>query len=202
VECGELAGSGKKVYGGEIANAFKVSGSMFNLKLETKMLLPYEQLSAHSKVWIYQADRSLLESEVAAINEKIAAFLEQWTAHNKDLKTFGKIYYHQFLVLMIDESHTTASGCSIDSSVNFLKEIEQQYKLSLFDRLNIAYKLNDKIKTVSQDEFIKLFNDGVIDKNTIVFNNLVATKKELELNWEVPLKHSWHWKSLVTSISS
>ena len=48
------------------------------------------------------------------------------------------------------------------------------------------------------NEFEKLFSQGILHDNSIVFNNLIITKKELESNWEIPLKDSWH-KNLVSA---
>jgi hypothetical protein len=36
-----------------------------------------------------------------------------------------------------------------------------------------------------------------ITSNTVVFNNMVATKAEFEKNWEVTADKSWHKRFLV-----
>jgi hypothetical protein len=93
---------------------------------------------------------------------------------------------------VVDESQAGASGCSIDKSVRFMKELEVQYNINLFDRFNLAYKQDNIIRSVPRNQFEELIKAGTITQNTIVFNNLVQTLAELETKWEVPLKDSWH----------
>jgi hypothetical protein len=47
-------------------------------------------------------------------------------------------------------------------------------------------------------EFQTLINDGKVDDQTLVFNNLVSTKNELDSNWQIPLHKSWHKRLLST----
>jgi len=104
----------------------------------------------------------------------------------------GEVIHHQFIVLSVDEQVAGASGCSIDKSVALMKEIEQQFNINLFDRFRIAYKLNHEIKSCSREDFEKMIEIGEVKEDTLVFNNLIQTRKELENNWEIPLKKSWH----------
>ncbi len=93
---------------------------------------------------------------------------------------------------MVDESQAGASGCSIDKSVYFIKEIENVLQINLFDRLTFAYKDGNEIKTAQRDDFARLFNEGKINYETMVFNNLVKTKKDFDETWLIPLRASWH----------
>ena len=151
-----------------------------------------------SKVWIYQANRILNDKEVLQINQLLEGFVNQWTAHNKDLKAFGKVYYSAFILLMVDETQEHVSGCSIDASYRFLKQLESSFNITLFDRFSIAYKENGSLKIVPKIQFEQLLKEGKITDETIVFNNLVNTKEALESKWEIPLKESWH-KQLLTN---
>ena len=150
------------------------------------------EFSSHSRVWIYQSDRKLTSDEVLQIQINLDNFTHSWTAHNNQLKAKAEVRYNRFLVLIVDESQAGASGCSIDKSVNFMKQIEQQYGIVLFDRFNLAYRSGDNILSVPRHEFEILIREGVITQDTLVFNNLVQTLEELQTKWEVPLKDSWH----------
>jgi hypothetical protein len=151
------------------------------------------EISENSRVWIYQANRTFNSEEEKHILQKLAGFTSQWQAHGHQLTALAEIRYHRFIVLMVDESKVGASGCSIDTSVHLLKEIERQFNVSLFDRFNIAYRpAPGEIDSCSRNEFEKLLVSGLITENTIVFNNLIQTVKELNSKWEVPLKDSWH----------
>lgn len=146
---------------------------------------------AESKVWVYQASRDIDETETFEINQLLKRFVAQWTAHNRELNGWGSILYDRFIVLMVDETKAPASGCSIDSSVHFLQEIERQYNLSLFDRLHLAYLKGDQLKTTHRSEVGSLAETGELTPETLVFNNMVTTKQGLNEQWLVPLRESW-----------
>ena len=158
----------------------------------------YDNLSPQSKVWIYQSERSFTPTEEAAINQQLQQFTTQWAAHGSALQAYGKIYHAQFIVLLVDETAYNASGCSIDTSVKFLKSLEQQYQLNLFNRLLVTY-LNDKnqVKSLSLADFKLQLAQNTLNQHTIVFNNLVQTKAEFEQQWQVPVAQSWHKQLLV-----
>jgi len=150
------------------------------------------EISENSRVWIYQANRILNPEEEKQIQQELDSFTSQWQAHGHQLTALAEIRYHRFIILMVDEARAGATGCSIDKSVNLMKEIEKQFDITLFDRFNIAYRSAEEIESGSRDEFEKLLASGEITENSIVFNNLVQTLKELNSKWEVPLKDSWH----------
>jgi hypothetical protein len=150
------------------------------------------QISENSRIWIYQSNRELQPVEQEQIQRGLNAFTSQWLAHGHQLTALAEIRYHRFIILMVDEDRAGATGCSIDKSVNLMKEIEDEFKVSLFDRFNIAYRDGDAIKSCSRAEFENLISSGTINENTLVFNNLVPTVRELNTQWEVPLKDSWH----------
>lgn len=146
------------------------------------------------RIWIYQADRFLNENEEQLILDRLYSFTSQWTAHGRPLAATAEIRYHRFVILMVDDSVSTPSGCSIDKSVHLLKEIEEETGLKLFDRMQIAYRNGEQINVVSREAFEKLMAEGIVNTDTIVFNNLIASYPELENKWEVPVKDSWHAK--------
>ncbi|RVU00109.1 ABC transporter ATPase [Mucilaginibacter limnophilus] len=150
------------------------------------------QFSQHSRVWIYQSDRQLTDAETAEIEQYLNAFAIGWTAHNHQLLAKGEVRYNRFLILIIDEAQAGASGCSIDKSVRFMKDLELRYDINLFDRFNLAYRSGDEVLSAPRAEFEELIQQGVITPDTIVFNNLAKDLTELETKWEVPFKQSWH----------
>jgi hypothetical protein len=151
-------------------------------------------MNHQSRVWVYQSNRVLSPQEKATISNNLINFTKSWTAHNQKLKAAFEIKYNRFLVLIVDETEAGASGCSIDKSVHLMKELEQQFNIDLFDRFNIAYKVEDQVKSASKEAFEELIKTGAIDSNTIVFNNLVPDYGQYLEKWEVPLKDSWHAK--------
>jgi hypothetical protein len=150
------------------------------------------QFSENSRVWVYQADRKLTVSEVQQIQDELNSFATGWTAHNNQLKAKGEVKYDRFLILTVDENQAGASGCSIDKSVRFIKDIEQQFSINLLDRFNLAYREGSEVLSAPRHVFEDMIKQGSINTNTVVFNNMVQNLKELQTKWEVPFKDSWH----------
>jgi hypothetical protein len=152
----------------------------------------YAQMHPASRVWVYQSNQEISDETAELLKVEIANFVTQWTAHNKALKAWGQLIENRFIVLMVDESQAGASGCSIDKSVAFVKHCEEKAAVNFFDRFNFAYRVGDKIESADRTEFERLFKNGVLTDETIVFNNLVNSKTEFEEKWQVALGESWH----------
>jgi sRNA-binding regulator protein Hfq len=152
----------------------------------------YQQLPDDTRIWIYQANRQLSDNEVSSIREFAEEFVNIWTAHGAKLKAAVEVFHKQFVIVFADEKQAKASGCSIDKSVRFIKQIEIQLKITLLDRNLITYKVGDNIITCTRKEFSNLAENKRITADTLVFNNLITTKGEINSNWLVPLKDSWH----------
>ena len=155
-----------------------------------KNLLP-ENLHADSRVWIYQCERAFNEIETNQINELLHEFTKTWTSNGAKVKGFGQVFFNQFIVLMADETASEVSGCSTDSSVRMIKNIEETYQVNLFNRQLLGFFINEKIELIPLQEIQKSFESELINTETLYFNNIVLHKKELEENWIIPLKNSW-----------
>ena len=160
------------------------------------MLIDFESLPDNSRIWIYQCNRSFSLEELAEITAGLNAFLTQWTAHGSDLKAGFEIKYNRFIIIGLDQAEASASGCSIDASVHYIQNLEQQFKIDLLDKMNVSYKQGEFIAYKTLKDFKKMAKQRAISKNTVVFNNLVATKQEYLENWEVPASESWHARFL------
>lgn len=156
------------------------------------MLAEFESLPETSRVWIYQANRSFSADELAELKEALDSFVTEWTAHGQDLKAGYEIRYNRFVILGLDQSQTSASGCSIDASVHFIQHLEKKYNVELLDKMNVSYKQGDFVAYKSLLDFKKMAKQKAVSAKTIVFNNLVATKGEYLEHWEVPASESWH----------
>lgn len=149
-----------------------------------------------ARVWIYQADRPFPREAVPAVRTRVRQFVEQWVSHNRRLQAYGDVLHDRFIVLMVDERHAGASGCSIDSSVYFLKALQQDYGVDLFDRMRFSYLDGEDVETVDRETFERRFREGAITEETLVFDPLVATKGDLDRRFIKPLKDSWHLRLL------
>ena len=156
------------------------------------MIVDFDVISEESRIWIYQSNRTLSITEINEIESKIKDFLISWTAHGSDLQASFIIKYSRFIVISLNESFNLATGCSIDSSVRFIQDLEEEYNVSLLDKMNVSYRHGEFIAYKPLIEFKKMIKNRSISKKTIVFNNLINSKSEFLNNWEVPIEESWH----------
>jgi hypothetical protein len=149
-----------------------------------------------SKVWVYQSSRLFFISEALQIEEMLEQFVDGWKSHGADVKGYANVFFGQFIVLMADESATGISGCSTDSSVRIIKEIEQKMNVQLFERQTLAFIVKGKVQLLPLSQLSYAVKNDFINGDTLYFNNTVLTKKELLQNWIIPLKESWLAKRL------
>lgn len=147
-----------------------------------------------TRVWIYQCDRELTAEEDEKVKALTTDFIKGWAAHNVKLKAAGEVYFRRFVCLFADESAAGASGCSIDSSVRFVQELERMLSTSLTNRLRMTYLDGKEVKAIHLNALPASYNSGTITGETLVFNNLAATLGDMRINWPMPLKDSWHIK--------
>jgi hypothetical protein len=160
------------------------------MKLEYKYLLD-GNFHPDSRVWIYQSSRLFSLGEALEIELLLKKFAAEWMSHGVPVKGAGYLFFGQFIVLMADETTTGVSGCSTDSSVRLIKEIEQRFAVNMFDRITLAFVVKDKVQLLPLSQLQYAIENNFIVAETLYFNNLVQTKKELEENWIIPVKESW-----------
>jgi hypothetical protein len=95
----------------------------------------FPDFTDQSRLWMYLSDRPFSNDEVSSIAQELNKFMLSWSAHNKKLKSSGGILFNQMLLVVVDEDFEHASGCSIDSSVRFVKEMGVKYKVDFFNRM-------------------------------------------------------------------
>lgn len=155
------------------------------------MQFPFENMPSHARVWVYQASRNLNTTELIKAEDALAAFTEDWNSHGHGLSSSYKVFYNRFIVIAVDETAYGASGCSIDKSVNLMKELEQMMGLTLLDKMQIAYLQNDEIADIDFRNVKTAITDNILRTDTIIFNNLVNSMEELKNSWKQPAGDSW-----------
>ncbi|NJB81721.1 ABC transporter ATPase [Wenyingzhuangia aestuarii] len=156
------------------------------------MYVPYHTLPDTARVWIYQSNRKFTAQEQEQVGKMATDFVEQWTRHGENVKGSFTILYDQFLIIAVDQSFVEVSGCSIDASVKLVQQIQVQFQVDMLNKLAVAYKESEEIVIAPMNHFAALAKENKVTPNTVVFNNMVNTKKGVETQWEVPAKDSWH----------
>ncbi|MEO8721838.1 MAG: hypothetical protein ABI297_00945 [Ginsengibacter sp.] len=160
------------------------------MNIHFQELIP-DDFDNNSRVWVYQSNRAFSLSEVLSLQELLENFTKEWNSHGSSVKGFANLFFGQFLVIMADETHTKIGGCSTDSSIRFIKNIQKDYNTQLLDRQMLAFIVNEKIQLVPLPEVNHSIEDEFITSETLYFNNTILTKKELLNNWIIPVKDSW-----------
>ncbi len=160
------------------------------MDLDIEQHLPAD-FNDNSRVWIYQSSRLFFMSEALDMEDMLTDFAANWKSHGAPVKGYANLFFGQFIVLMADETATGVSGCSTDSSVHLIKSIEEKYKVQLFDRLNLAFIIKDKVQLLPLNQLEYAVHNNFITGNTLYFNNTVLTKKDLIQKWIIPVKDSW-----------
>jgi hypothetical protein len=153
-------------------------------------LLPAE-FDDSSRVWIYQSSRLFSITEVFQIEDMLSEFKGSWNSHGVPVIGYANLFFGQFIILMADERASMVSGCSTDSSVRLIKEMENRFNVQLFDRQLLAFFIKDKVQLLPLSQLAFAAGNGFIQPETLYFNNTVLTKTELENDWIIPVKNSW-----------
>ena len=95
------------------------------------MYIPFDNLPEESKIWIYQSNRKFSDEEMAEIEVGLKDFVENWAAHGTGLEASYQLKYNRFIILAVNQEIQMATGCSIDSSVQFIQNLEQKYSVDL-----------------------------------------------------------------------
>jgi hypothetical protein len=147
--------------------------------------------ASDSRVWVYQSSRLFSFTEALHVEDLLTNFVANWQSHGAPVKGYGNLFFGQFIVLMADERATGVSGCSTDSSVRLIKQIEQLFNVNMFDRQSLAFLVKDKIQMLPMAQLQYAIDNNFITPDTLYFNNLVQSKEELEHKWLIPVKDSW-----------
>ena len=138
------------------------------------MLVSFDALADHSRVWIYQSNKYLSEEQTSEIAQELGRFLAQWAAHGQGLAAGFEIRYNRFIIIGLNQDQQAATGCSIDSQVHFIQEIEKKYNIDLLDKMNVAFRQGEFVNYKPLVDFKQMLKQGAVGKKTIVFNNLYA----------------------------
>jgi len=168
------------------------------MNLDYTPLIPPD-FSDDSRVWVYQSSRIFSISEALEIEKKLEDFAQNWKSHQIPVKGFGTMFFGQFIILMADETATGVSGCSTDSSVRLIKEIENTYQVNMFNRTNLAFVIKEKIQLLPLSQVNYAIENGFINADTLFIDNNVLDKISLLTRWIIPVKDSWLGKKLSLS---
>lgn len=155
------------------------------------MYVPFPSISDNSRIWVFQSNRKFNSYESKIISEGLSTFTEGWLVHGSPMQASFDLRFDQFIILAADEQANAASGCSIDDSVRTLKKLGQDLSINFFDRTQVAFKKNDQVFTVPLSDLKSKLDEGIWNNETMVFNNLISAKGDLDHSWIVSAGSTW-----------
>ena len=154
------------------------------------MLVNFEDQPSHARLWIYQADRFLSQTECGFINDELKPKIAQWAAHGAPLRGSAVIVADRFVVIAVDEDLNAPSGCSIDASTHWLRDLGQQMGITFFDR-SVVYLQDQIFCSVDALRAKKVVESGEITAQTPIFDTLINTVGEFRLSFPKPAEETW-----------
>lgn len=149
-------------------------------------------MPGHARIWTYTSNRKLEKKELDILSSRLSVFCEQWNTHGALMPTSFEIRFDQVIILAVDESQLGASGCSIDSSVRLLRDIETEFGIDLLNQGKVSFLHGENNLEVNNLLGIKSkVKEGILKAETIVLNPVVQSKSDLEKNWKIKAKESW-----------
>lgn len=139
----------------------------------------FENFPNESRVWLYQTNRALTSTEMDWLTQELKQFVTEWAAHGTKLWADGVVLNPYFVAFVVDESITPPSGCSIDSSVKFLKAAGKELGVDFFTRMKVCVANDDSIKQIDFHDLSELENL----KEAMIYDPLVDNLYELRTNW-------------------
>jgi hypothetical protein len=149
------------------------------------MYVDFDKIPQDARIWVYQANRQLTDDEVNTVENYLKPAVNQWAAHGAALLASAKVLHNRFIIIALDENQNEASGCSIDASTRWFKELGDALNIDFFDRSQ-AYLEGDEIKTFSVFQSKKAVEGGLVSPETIVFNNItLSILSDLNSKWQM-----------------
>jgi hypothetical protein len=155
------------------------------------MYVPFDEMPKDARIWVYQADRPFDEQEKTWIISKLVAFCNQWNTHGAQMPSSFDLKFDQFIILSVDESQLGASGCSIDSSVRIMREIEVKLNINLLDSGKVAYLEGENVRVAFLPDIKKHVVEGSLQSNSRMFNPSVSKIADLNDQWLIEANKSW-----------
>ncbi len=150
------------------------------------MIQPNTSFSDDARVYIFPASRKFYQQELSILEDKI----QQFATNDFKVDLGYALQYDRFIIFLVSEE-TSLSLQENDQLIGFIQSLEKELDIVLLDKVNVCFKQGDYVQMKQIPEFKKMIKNRGVSKKTIVFNNLINTKSELECCWEVPADDSW-----------
>ncbi|MYA64441.1 MAG: hypothetical protein F4139_06720 [Gemmatimonadetes bacterium] len=153
-----------------------------------------EDFPGSARIWIFGTDRALEAREAEDLLGSVDEFLQAWAAHGVPLRAARTWRHGRFLIVAVDMERVPPSGCSIDSLVHVLRDLEGRLGARFLGNEAVWYRdEGGVIQRASRPEFRELARRGGVTPRSVVFDNSITALSELRAGrWEGPASERWH----------
>ena len=155
------------------------------------MIVDFKKIPNWCKLWVFPSSRKFYPQEIEGLKQRIEEFLGNWTNEGQSLDCSYQLKYDRFLIISVDNSEINLSLRAHDTLTAFILELEKFYDIVLLDKINVCYKQGEFVQYKDLKEFKKMMKSKGVSKKTVVFDNMITTKAELENDWEINIMDSW-----------
>lgn len=154
------------------------------------MYIPFNEISDHARVWVYQANRPLREPELEGVHSYLAREMAAWAAHGEALQGSFDVRFGQVFVVAVDEQVNQASGCSIDASTRWFKELGAALGIDFFDR-STAVLQGESLVLIPFAGTKQAVSEGILKADSLVIPLQIADVATYRTGWFVPAASTW-----------
>jgi len=156
------------------------------------MITEFNLLSEEAKVWIYPSSRKFYANEIDEIELKIKNFVSSWKKEAINFKCSYQFLYNRFVIIAAEDETFSVTNLDMDSQIKFIIDLQNIYKVSLLDKMNVCFKQGEYVQYKELKDFKKLVKNKAVTAKTIIFDNLITNKHDFENFWEIPIAESWY----------
>jgi len=155
------------------------------------MIVDFNQIPNEGKLWIFPSSRKFYPQEIAVVKERIEDFLNDWDDNEIAINCSYLLKYDRFIIIAVDDTTHNLSLQAHDLLITFIQELEKVFNIVLMDKINVCYKQGEFVQYKDLIDFKKMMKSKGVSQKTIVFNNMITLKEELDYNWEINIMDSW-----------
>jgi len=155
------------------------------------MIIEFNKIPKQAKVWVFPASRKFYTQEIIGLKDRIEDFLNDWDDQEISISCSYLLKYNRFIIISVDDSKNSLSLQAHDLLITFIQELEKVFDIVLMDKINVCYKQGEYVQYKDLLDFKKMIKAKGVSQKTIVFNNMITFKEELDYNWEINIMDSW-----------
>ena len=149
-------------------------------------------LPNQSRTWFFGASRILTPKEIETLTEELHSLVSNWKSHGTHLSAGFEILHESIIIIAVDESIESPSGCSIDKVFGLLKDQDVDF----FQRSLIWRPYCNTTEILTLGIYKELYAKKELFDDTLVINSLIENLQQARENLYIPFKSHWAFNKI------